>query len=80
MQFILIASNRYRSITHIPLSEQLMRYELANPKMSVTDQVNQLKNENAYLIEQSENIKKDKARLELVNSDAEDEVQVQKLK
>ena len=48
--------------------------------MSVTDQVNQLKNENAYLIEQSENIKKDKARPELVNSDAEDEVQVQKLK
>ena len=48
------------------------------PKTSVTEQVNQLKNENAYLLEQLENIKKDKARLELANSETEDEVQVQK--
>lgn len=46
--------------------------------MSVTDQISQLKNKNSCLLEMLENIKKDKVRLEQVNLEAEDEVQVQK--
>lgn len=46
--------------------------------MSVTNQLSQLKNENSCLLEMLENIKRDKARLEQANSEAEDEVQVQK--